>query len=117
MLCWFLWTDNSVGDDGMEVLCEALMGNTTLTKLNMECLLWMACLRMAQMDEMEEWEWTGNGIGDGGAAALSDVLKSEETVLSSISLYGVLPFCQNALLWMCFARTMICDVFGCGNRK
>ena len=49
-------------------------------------------MRMAQMDEMEEWEWTGNGIGDGGAAALSDVLKSEETVISSISLYGVFPF-------------------------
>ena len=55
-------------------------------------------MRMAQMDEMEEWEWTGNGIGDGGAAALSDVLKSEEAVLSSISLYGVLPFCQSILL-------------------
>ena len=74
-------------------------------------------MRMAQMDEMEEWEWTGNGIGDSGAAALSDVLKSEETVLSSISLYGVLPFCQSTLLWMCFARAMICDVCGCGNRK
>ena len=69
------------------------------------------------MDEMEEWEWTGNGIGDGGAAALSDVLESEETVLSSISLYGVLHFCQITLLWMCFARAMICDVSGCGDRK
>ena len=49
-------------------------------------------MRMAQMDEIEEWEWTGNGIGDGGASALSDVLESEETVLASISLYGVLPF-------------------------
>ena len=42
MLCWFVWTDNSVGDDGMKVLCEALMENTTLTKLDMGCLLWMA---------------------------------------------------------------------------
>ena len=49
------------------------------------------------MDEMEEWEWTGNGIGDDGATALSDVLESEETVLSSISLYGVLPFFAKAL--------------------
>ena len=49
-------------------------------------------MRMAQMYEMEEWKWTGNGIGDGGAAALSNVFESEETVLSSISLYGVLHF-------------------------
>ena len=55
MLCWFVWTDNRVGDDGMEVLCEALMENTTLTKVNMECLLWMVLLRMAQMDELDEW--------------------------------------------------------------
>ena len=41
MVCLFLWTDNSVGDGGMEVLCEALMENTTLTKLGIECLLWM----------------------------------------------------------------------------
>ena len=57
------------------------------------------------MDEMEEWEWTGNGIGDGGAAALSDVLESEETVLSSISLYGVLPFCQRTLLVNVFCKS------------
>ena len=96
MLCWFVWTDNRVGDDGMEMLCEALMENTTLTKVNMECLLWMVLLRMTQMDEMDEWQWTGNGIGDGGAVALSHVLESEETVLASISLYGVLPFsCQS----------------------
>ena len=62
-------------------------------------------MRMAQMDEMEEWEWTGNGIGDGGAAALSDVLESEETVLSSISLYGVLPFCQNIPLVDVFCKS------------
>ena len=54
MLCWFVWTDNRVGDGGMEVLCEALMRNTTLTKVNMGCLLWMVLLRMAQMDEMDE---------------------------------------------------------------
>ena len=42
MLCLFVWTDNSVGDDGMKVLCEALMENTTLTKLDMGCLLWNA---------------------------------------------------------------------------
>ena len=54
MLCLFVWTDNRVGDDGMEVLCEALMENTTLTKVNMECLLWMVLLRMAQMDEIDE---------------------------------------------------------------
>ena len=42
MVFLFLWTDNSVGDDGMEVLCEALMENTTLTKLDVGCLLWMA---------------------------------------------------------------------------
>ena len=41
MLCLIRWTDNTVGDDGMEVLCEALMENTTLTKLDMGCLLWM----------------------------------------------------------------------------
>ena len=56
MLCWFVWTDNCVGDDGMEVLCEALMENTTLTKVNMECLLWIVLLSMAQMDEMDEWK-------------------------------------------------------------
>ena len=51
-----MWTDNRVGDDGMKVLCEGLKGNTTLTKVNMECLLWMVLLRMAQMDEMDEWK-------------------------------------------------------------
>ena len=56
MLCWFVWTDNRVGDDGMEELCEALMESTTLTKVNMECLLWTVLLRMAQMDEMDEWQ-------------------------------------------------------------
>ena len=96
-----MWTDNSVGDDGMDVLCEALMENTTLTKLNTECLLWIVLLRMAQMDEMDEWQWTGNGIGDGGAVALSHVLKSEETVLASISLYGVLPFLSKPHLGGC----------------
>ena len=40
------------------------------------------------MDEMDEWQWTGNGIGDDGAVAL-DV----------------------------FARGMLCDVCGYGNRK
>ena len=55
MLCWFVWTDNRVGDDGMKVLCEALKENTTLTKLNIECLLWMVLLRMAHMDKMNEW--------------------------------------------------------------
>ena len=54
MLCWIVWTDNSVGDDGMKVLCEVLEENTTLTKVNVECLLWMVLLRMAQMDEMDE---------------------------------------------------------------
>ena len=54
MLCWFVWTDNRVGDDGMKVLCEALKVNTTLTKVNIECLLWMVLLRMAQMDEIDE---------------------------------------------------------------
>ena len=54
MLCWFVWTDNRVGDDGMKVLCEALKENTTLTKLNIGRLLWIVLLRMAQMDEMDE---------------------------------------------------------------
>ena len=86
----------------MKVLCDALSGNTTLTKVNMECLLWMVLLRMAQMDEMDEWQWTGNDIGDGGAVALSHVLESEETVLASISLYGVLSlFVKAPHLWMC----------------
>ena len=62
MLCWFVWTDNRVGDDGMKLLCEALMENTTLTKVNMECLLWMALLRMAQMDEMENDNEQGMGL-------------------------------------------------------
>ena len=48
--CVCLWTDNRVGDDGMKLLCEALMENTTLTKVNMECLLWMVLLRMVQTD-------------------------------------------------------------------
>ena len=119
MLCWFVWTDNRVGDDGMEVLCEALMENTALTKLNMERLLWMALLRIAQTDEMDEWEWTGNGIGDGGAVALSHVLESEETVLASISLYGVLPLSllKPLIWWMCLHEPCFCDVCGCGNRK
>ena len=101
MLCWFVWTDNCVGDDGMEVLCEALMENTTLTKVNMECLLWIVLLSMAQMDEMDEWQWTGNGIGDDGAVALGHVLESEEPVLASISLYGVLPFLSEPLICGC----------------
>ena len=47
-------------------------------------------------------QWTGNGIGDGGAVALSHVLESEETVLASISLYGVLSlFVKAPHLWMC----------------
>ena len=117
MLCWLVWTDNRVGDDGMEVLCEALMENTTLTKVNMECLLWIVLLRMAQMDEMDEWQWTGNGIGDGGAVALSHVLESEETALASISLYGLLPFCQSPSLVDVFARAMLCDMCAYGNRK
>ena len=54
MLCWYVWTDNRVEDDGMKVLCEALKENTALTKVNMDCLLWMVLLRMAQMDEMDE---------------------------------------------------------------
>ena len=54
MLCLFVYADNRVGDDGMEVLCETLMENTTLTKVNMECLLWIMLLRKAQMDEMDE---------------------------------------------------------------
>ena len=54
MLWWIVWTDNRVGDDDMKVLCEALMENTTLTKVNMECLLWIVLLRMAQMDKMDE---------------------------------------------------------------
>ena len=53
------------------------------------------------MDEMDEWQWTGNGIGDGGAVALSHVLESEETVLASISLYGVLPFWPKPLICGC----------------
>ena len=54
--CVGLWADNRVGDDDMKVLCEALVENTTLTKLNMECLLWMVLLRITQMDEMDEWQ-------------------------------------------------------------
>ena len=54
MLCWLVWTDNRVGDDGMKVLCEALKENTTLTKVNMGRLLCMVFLRMTQMDEMDE---------------------------------------------------------------
>ena len=70
------------------------------------------------MDEMDEWQWTGNGIGDGGAIALSHVLESEETVLASISLYGVLPFsCQSPSFVDVFARSMVFDACGCGNRK
>ena len=49
-----VWTDNRVGDDGMEVLCDVLIENTTLTKVNMKCLLWTVLLRMAQMDDMDE---------------------------------------------------------------
>ena len=48
---------------------------------------------------MDEWQWTGNGIGDGGAVALSHVLESEESVLASISLYGVFPFLSNPLIF------------------
>ena len=62
MLCWFVWTDNHVGDDGMKVLCEALKGNTTLTKVNMECLLWIVLLRMAQMDEWMNCNGQGMGL-------------------------------------------------------
>ena len=70
------------------------------------------------MDEMDVWQLTGNGIGDGGAVALSHVLESEETVLASISLYGVLSlFCQSPSFVNVFARTMVCDVRGYGNRK
>ena len=119
MLCWFVWTDNHVGDDGMEVLCEALKENTTLTKVNMECLLWMVLLRMSQMDETDEWQWTGNGIGDGGAVALSHVLKSEESVLASISLYGVLPFLSNLFICGCVCMShafVMCVDMATGNK-
>ena len=74
-------------------------------------------LRMTQLDDMDEWQWTGNGIGDGGVVALSHVLKSEEAVLASISLYGVFPFCQSPSFVDVFARGMLCDVCGNGNRK
>ena len=53
------------------------------------------------MDEMDEWQWTGNGIDGSGAVALSYVLESEETVLASISLYGVLPFLSKPLIYGC----------------
>ena len=59
-LCSFLLTDNSVGDDGMKVLCEALTENTTLTKLDMGCLLWMAVYE----NDTNGWDgWMGNGQG------------------------------------------------------
>ena len=69
------------------------------------------------MDEMDEWQWTGNGIGDDGAVALSHVLESEETVLASISLYGVLPFLSKPSFVDVFARAILCDVCEYGNRK
>ena len=98
---WFVWTDNRVGDDGMKMLCEAFTGNTTLTKVNIECLLWTVLLRMVKMIKVGEWQWTGNGIGDGGAIALSLVLESEETALASISLYGLLSLLSKPLIGGC----------------
>ena len=78
----------------------------------------MVLLRMTQMDEMDEWQWTGNGIDGSGAVALSYVLESEETVLASISLYGVLPFFVKASSFVdAFAQATFCDVCGYGNRK
>ena len=29
------WTDNNIGDEGAKMISEALMKNTTLTKLNL----------------------------------------------------------------------------------
>ena len=48
MLCWLVWTDNRVGNGGMELLCEALTWNSTVTKLNVECLLWTVLSGIAQ---------------------------------------------------------------------
>ena len=31
------WTDNKIGDSGAMKICEALMTNNTLTKLNLGC--------------------------------------------------------------------------------
>ena len=117
MLCWIVWTDNRVGDDGMEVLCGVLMGNSTLTKLNMECLLWMVF-----------WEWHkwmrwihGNGQGMGLVMVVllhwAMCWRVKKQYLHQSASMVCLPFCQTLSFVDAFAWGMLCDIRGYGNMK
>ena len=72
------WSANEIGKEGAKALSEAMRINTTLTKLDLDCI-----------DEEEKkwkrakkkWWWTANRIGDEGAKAIGEAMKSNTALI------------------------------------
>ena len=79
----FHTTGNQIGDSGAESISRALQSNTSLTSLNIKCVLFIVLKHRSHT--------TGNQIGDSGAESISRALQSN-TSLTSLDIHCVL-FC------------------------
>lgn len=105
------FADNSIGNEGVMVLCETLKTTKTLTKLELGCLFWKQENEIhKKQHKLDVWQWTGNGISDDGAVALGNVLKSRHASLTSINLYG-LHQSRIILVWYLWIKDGLLHVF------
>ena len=95
-----LWTDNHIGDEGVEILCEVLKCNTTLTCLNLSRDEKKTIIKQSGKKRKKEIKkseitkvmitstflastmklWSGNDIEYEGAEIIGEVLKSNSTL-------------------------------------
>ena len=80
--CIHVWTGNTIGAKGAEVLGEALKYNNSVTTLNLKGMIyWILWYKWSNL-------WTGNRIGNRGAKILENILKCNNT-LTTLNLEGI----------------------------
>ncbi len=86
------YSDNKIGARGAHALAESLKQNTTLTELNLTCMLKTiihACTTRYSSRPMRAYSYLVNNICDEGARALAESLK-QNTTLTELNLRGML---------------------------
>lgn len=84
---YVLKTGNNIGKDGTKELCEGLMMNKTLLKLNISGMgikVSFFCFK----NQLNIGRTTGNAIGDEGAKTVCETLKTNQTLLE-LSLWSL----------------------------
>ena len=84
------FTDNQIGDDGAKAISEALKTNQSITHINLSCMNTNSHFQLNSLSLTLNYifHFIGNKIGDDGARAISEALKTNQSI-TYIDLSGM----------------------------